>query len=204
MPFLVKKVSLGRRAAGALILALSLVGTACDQATNITAPQDRGPLAFALTPERIAALLDVVDGEVLPTEGTAQPGKGDQVAVMLSLPAPNEQKHYLFVESRAVDVSTLFSMGVGSVTLDGQTVHFIDLNATATGSTDTNDVGRKGFPTESVVLCMAEPDGVDSPQIYWLADANTVVQMTRVVRGDMPAHVCAEIPHFSGFVMGAN
>jgi hypothetical protein len=194
------------RVARVLILLLGLFVAGCDQAGNITAPRQQGPLAFALTPERVAELLNVVDGSALPTDGTAQPGNGDEVALMLSLPAPNGQQHYLFVESRAVDVATVFTMGTGSITVDGTTINYIDLNATGVGSSDSNDIGRGGFPAESVVLCLAEPElePGQSANIYWLADQNTIVQMTRIERGNLPAHVCAEIPHFSGFVMGAN
>ena len=194
------------RAMRALGLLFAFAAAGCDQAANITAPQEPAQLAFALTPDRVAQLLNVVDGSALPSESVVLPGSGDSVAAMLSLPAPGEQQHYLFVESRAVDVPTTFSMGVGSITIDGRTINYVDLNATAEGSSDTNDVGRHGFPTESVVLCMAEPalEPGQSAEIYWLADQNTIVQMHRIQRGDLPAHVCAEIPHFSGFVMGAN
>lgn len=193
------------RAIRVIVLLLAVVTASCDQATEITAPNE-ADAAYALNGKKLAMILNALDGTAQASI-TVEPGKPDVARLKVGA-----HTHYLIVDKKAVRQSTEFTMEVGSTTINGKEIRFIDLNATSVGSNTPNDVGSQGFRPRNVVLCMdaasaglRTADGVD---IFLLTD-RSIVRMPKVskpqdIEAGSTTYVCASIPHFSGFVMGAN
>ena len=193
------------RAISVIVLLLAVVTASCDRATQITAPSEVDA-AYALNGKKLAMILGGLDGTA---QASVTVGRGQSGVAGLEV---GDFTHYLIVDKKAVRQTTEFTMEIGSTTVNGEEIRFIDLNATSVGSTTPNDVGSQGFRPLNVVLCMdaasaglTSPDGVD---IFLLTD-RSIVRMPKVrapqdIAAGSTTYVCASIPHFSGFVMGAN
>ena len=193
------------RAISVIVLLLAVVTASCDRATQLTAPNE-ADAAYALNGKKLAMILGGLDGSA---QASMTVERGEYGVAALDV---NGYTHYLIVDRKAVRQTTEFTMEVGATTLNGEEIRFIDLNATSAGSNTPNDVGSQGFRPRNVVLCMdaasaglTTPDGVD---IFLLTD-RSIVRMPKVsaphdITAGSTTYVCASIPHFSGFVMGAN
>ena len=179
------------------VLFAVFASASCERATELTAPD--AP-AYALNAKKLAKLLGNL-GEGSGTPVTVDPRGGNDVATI------TVGAHTLLIESKAVREAATFTMTAAEQDINGTAVTVFELTATSTRSNATlNDVGSRGF-RRPVVLCLDAAD-VDVATrrglgIFWLRDANSIVPMRLVPRMAEP-YVCAELPHFSGFVMGAN
>jgi hypothetical protein len=200
------------RAMRVVVMLFAIVMVSCDRASELAAPQNpaAAAAAYALNGKEVIQLLNVVDGMDLESTGTVVPRGDARTGALLSLPAANGGNHYLFVEPEAVKKPAEFSMSVKPWTFEYQgqqhTINYLNLTATTLGSTSTNDAGKAGFKARTVVMCLLPPALASgaTPQVYWIQNARSIVRMRKVQREGMPDYVCADIPHFSGFVMGAN
>ena len=182
----------------AIVFVLFAVFTAasCERAADLTAPAP----AYALNAKKLAKLLGNL-GEGTGTPVTVDPRGGNHVASI------TVGAHTLWIESKAVREATTFAMTAEEQDINGTPVTVFELTATSTRSNaELNDVGSRGF-RRPVVLCLDASD-VDVTTrrglaIFWLRDSGSIVPMRLVPRMAEP-YVCAELPHFSGFVMGAN
>ena len=193
------------RAISVIVLLLAVVTASCDRATQLTAPNE-ADAAYALNGKKLAMILGGLDGSA---QASMTVARGDYGVAALQV---GDHTHYLIVDKNAVRKPTEFTMEVGSATFHGEEIRFIDLNATSVGSTTKNDVGSQGFRPRNVVLCMdaasaglTSADGVD----IFLLTERSIVRMPKVskpqdIAAGSTTYACASIPHFSGFVMGAN
>lgn len=179
------------------VLFAVFVATSCERAADLTAPE--GP-AYALNAKKLAKLLGNL-GEGTATPVTVDPRGGNSVANI------TVGAHTLWIESKAVREPATFAMTVAEQDINGTPVTVFELTATSTrNNAQLNDIGSRGF-RRSVVLCV-DASGVDASSrrglsIFWLKDGTSIVPMRLVPHMSDP-YVCAELPHFSGFVMGAN
>jgi hypothetical protein len=205
------------RAASVFMLLGVVVLSGCERAEDMVAPvadvsteQPRWelPVTEKLSARRINRKLQTIGWWAPPAEGWADPRRHGEL--MLSLEDELGLQHFLFVEHRSMSERALFRMELSSreVMVDGERTEVAVVDLTATSENGfTNDVGSAGFKRQSVALCLDGSAAGERPErlrIYYLADDGRLVPM-QPLRGRMSAPwVCASIPHFSGFVMGAN
>lgn len=188
-----------------IVLMLAIFTASCDQAAQITAP-NAADAAYALNAKKLEQILGGLDGQATSSASMIATWQDGNVAGL----TVGGFTHYLIVDEKAVRQETEFTMEVSSRTIYGREIRFIDLNATSVGSPTQNDVGATGFRPRSVVLCMdvaaADLTNPDPVSIFLLTDRSIVRQskVSRPAAINGTTYTCASIPHFSGFVMGAN